>query len=102
MCLGAKLEPDALTEAEQFIIAAAGSFDLILDDGKQSRTIGLNPSWKGVYIPTMVWRELVDFSSGAVCLSLVSTHYDDGGVHPGLCGGSSRRWERGRDESPVQ
>ncbi len=68
----------ALTKTEQFIIAAAGSFDLILDDGKQSRTIGLNRSWKGVYIPTMVWRELVNFSSGAVCLSLVSTHYDDG------------------------
>ena len=68
----------ALTKTEQFIIAASGSFDLIIDDGKERRTIGLNRSWKGVYIPTMVWRELVNFSSGAVCLSLVSTHYDDG------------------------
>ncbi len=68
----------ALTKTEQFIIAVAGSFDLILDDGKQRTTIALNRSWKGVYISTMVWRELVNFSSGAVCLALVSTHYDDG------------------------
>ena len=63
-------------KTEQFIIAASGSFDLILDDGKERRTIGLNRSWKGVYIPTMVWRELVNFSSAGVCLALASTYYD--------------------------
>jgi hypothetical protein len=66
----------ALMKTEQFIVAASGSFDLILDDGKERRTIGLNRSWRGVYIPTMIWRELVNFSSAGVCLSLVSTHYD--------------------------
>lgn len=66
----------ALKTTEQFIIAASGSFDLILDDGNERKTIGLNRSWKGVYIPTMIWRELVNFSSAGVCLSLVSTYYD--------------------------
>jgi hypothetical protein len=66
----------ALKKTEQFIIAASGSFDLILDDGKERRTIALNRSWKGVYIPTMVWRELVNFSSAGVCLALASTYYD--------------------------
>ena len=66
----------ALIKTEQFIIAASGSFDLILDDGRERRTIGLNRSWKGVYIPAMVWRELVNFSSAGVCLALASTFYD--------------------------
>lgn len=68
----------ALKTTEQFILAVSGSFDLILDDGKERRTIGLNRSWKGVYIPAMMWRELVNFSSAGVCLVLVSTHYDAG------------------------
>jgi len=68
----------ALKKTEQFIVAASGSFDLILDDGKERETIALNRSWKGVYIPTLVWRELVNFSSAGVCLALASTHYDAG------------------------
>jgi hypothetical protein len=68
----------ALMKTEQFIIAASGSFDLNLDDGNERRTIGLNRSWKGVYIPAMVWRELVNFSSAGVCLVLASGHYDEG------------------------
>ncbi len=66
----------ALKKTEQFIIAASGSFDLILDDGKERKTIALNRSWKGVYIPTMIFRELVNFSSAGVCLALASSHYD--------------------------
>jgi dTDP-4-dehydrorhamnose 3,5-epimerase-like enzyme len=67
----------ALKNTEQFIIAASGSFDLILDDGKERRTIGLNRSWKGVYVPPMIWRELVNFSSAGVCLVLASDYYDE-------------------------
>ena len=66
----------ALRKTQQFIIAASGSFDVVLDDGSERRTIGLNRSWKGVYVPPMLWRELVNFSSAAVCLALVSTYYD--------------------------
>lgn len=68
----------ALKTTEQFIIAASGSFDLILDDGKERRTISLNRSWKGVYVAPMVWRELVNFSSAGVCLALASHYYDAG------------------------
>ena len=67
----------ALKKTEQFIIAASGSFDVILDDGNQRRTIGLNRSWRGVYVPPMLWRELVNFSSAGVCLVLASDFYDE-------------------------
>jgi dTDP-4-dehydrorhamnose 3,5-epimerase-like enzyme len=66
----------ALKKTDQFIIAASGSFDVILDDGNERRTIALNRSWRGVYMPAMVWRELVNFSSAAVCLVLASEYYD--------------------------
>lgn len=66
----------ALKKTEQFIIAASGSFDVILDDGKERRTFGLNRSWKGVHVPGLVWREIVNFSSAAVCLVLASEYYD--------------------------
>lgn len=67
----------ALKTTEQFIIAASGSFDLILDDGSERKTIALNRSWKGVYVPAMIWRELVNFSSAGVCLALASSRYDE-------------------------
>lgn len=60
---------------EQFMIAVSGSFDLLLENsyGKQQYT--LNRSYYGVYIPKMTWRELENFSSGAVSLVLASTYY---------------------------
>ncbi|XGI82751.1 FdtA/QdtA family cupin domain-containing protein [Halorutilales archaeon Cl-col2-1] len=64
-------------ELEQFMIAANGSFDLILDDGSETERIHLNRSYYGVYIPTMTWRELENFSSGSVCLVLASEYYDE-------------------------
>jgi hypothetical protein len=67
----------ALKATEQFIIAASGSFDVVLDDGKERRTFGLNRSWKGVYVPGLVWRELANFSSAGVCLVLASNYYDE-------------------------
>jgi dTDP-4-dehydrorhamnose 3,5-epimerase-like enzyme len=63
-------------ECEAFIIAASGSFEVVLDDGRQRRTFFLNRSYRGIYIPRMVWRELDGFSSGSVCLVLASEHYD--------------------------
>ena len=61
---------------EQFIIAASGSFDVVLDDGFNRITYGLNRSYYGLYIPSMVWREIENFSSGSVCLVLASAFYD--------------------------
>jgi dTDP-4-dehydrorhamnose 3,5-epimerase-like enzyme len=59
-------------ELQQFLIALSGSFDVVLDDGKNRRTITLNRPNKGLLIPNGIWRELENFSAGAVCLSLVS------------------------------
>jgi dTDP-4-dehydrorhamnose 3,5-epimerase-like enzyme len=62
---------------EQFIIAASGSFDVVVDDGTKSRVFSLNRSYYGLYIPRMIWRALENFSSGAVCLVLASEYYDE-------------------------
>ncbi len=62
---------------EQFLIAASGSFEVLLDDGTEQRSFFLNRSYYGLYIPRMVWRELHNFSSGSVCLALASTPYDE-------------------------
>lgn len=64
-------------ELQQFLIALSGSFDVVLDNGKTRRTITLNKPNKGLLIPNGVWRELENFSSGAVCLSLVSEEYSE-------------------------
>lgn len=61
---------------EQLIIAMSGSFDVVLDDGVARRTIGLNRSYYGLYVPRMLWRELVNFSSGSVCAVLASRLYE--------------------------
>jgi len=62
---------------EQVIIAASGSFDVVLDDGIKRARFMLNRSYYGLYVPTMVWRELENFSSGSVSLVLASDHYDE-------------------------
>ncbi len=61
----------------QLIIAASGSFDVSLEDGHSRKKFTLNRSYQGLYIPTMTWREIDNFSSGAVCLVLASEHYDE-------------------------
>ena len=61
----------------QLVIAMAGSFDIILDNGEKAEKFALNRSYYGLYIPPMTWRELENFSSGAVCLVLASEHYDE-------------------------
>ena len=64
-------------QLQQFVIAASGSFDVLLDDGRDKKRYHLNRSYYGLYIPRMVWRELDNFSSGSVCLVLASEHYDE-------------------------
>lgn len=60
----------------QFIVAMSGSFDVVLDDGNQKRRFHLNRSYYGLYMCPMMWRDLDNFSSGAVCMVLASAHYD--------------------------
>lgn len=62
---------------QQFLIAVSGSFDVILDNGKEKTTLTLNKPYKGLLIPRGVWRELDNFSSGAVCLVLASDVFDE-------------------------
>ena len=64
-------------ELQQFLIALSGSFDVVLDDGEHRRTFTLNRPYRGLLIPSGIWRELENFSAGAVCLSLVSATYDE-------------------------
>jgi dTDP-4-dehydrorhamnose 3,5-epimerase-like enzyme len=56
----------------EFLIALSGSFDVVLNDGKTTQKVTLNKPDKGLLIKTNVWRELDNFSSGAVCLVLNS------------------------------
>jgi hypothetical protein len=62
---------------QQLIIAMSGSFDVVLDDGRNKRRIHLNRSYQGLYVCPMIWRELDNFSSGSVCLVLASNKYDE-------------------------
>jgi hypothetical protein len=68
----------ALRDVEQVLIALSGSFDVILDYGEEGReAITLNRPYIGLHIPSLVWRELENFSSGSVCLVLASAVYDE-------------------------
>ena len=62
---------------QQVLVAMSGSFDVHVDDGVNRKTYHLNRSYMGLYIPRMIWRELDNFSSGSVCLSLASEFYDE-------------------------
>ena len=64
-------------ELEQLIIAASGSFTVTLDDGKCKRSFFLNRPYQGLYLKRGIWRDLCDFSSGAVCLVLASEVYQE-------------------------
>lgn len=64
-------------ELEQLIVAASGSFKVTLDDGKVKRTFFLNRPYIGLYVKPGLWRDLEDFSSGAVCMVLASEIYQD-------------------------
>lgn len=65
-------------QQESLIIALSGSFEVIVDDGLEKKRIMLNKPTKGLYIPTNIWREIDNFSSGAVCLVLASTEFNEG------------------------
>ena len=64
-------------ELHQLIIAMSGSFDVVLDDGKDKKRVHLNRSYNGLYVCPMIWRELDNFSSNAVCMVLASNKYSE-------------------------
>lgn len=64
-------------ECHQFLVAASGSFEVLLDDGKTKRIVQLNrPNW-GLHIPPGIWASEVNFSSGSICLVLASQYYTE-------------------------
>jgi hypothetical protein len=64
-------------ELKQLLVAASGSFDVVLDDGDVRRTVTLNRPYYGLVIVPGIWRELNNFSSGAICLVLASEKYEE-------------------------
>ena len=64
-------------ELEQFVIAASGSFDVILDDGKNKKKVTLNRPNYALHIVPGLWRELDNFSSGSITMVLASEVYDE-------------------------
>ena len=74
---GEKRGGHAYKENEELIVALSGSFDVVLDDGKEMRTFSLNRSYYGLYVPKGTWREMQNFSTNSLALILSSTKYDD-------------------------
>ena len=66
----------AFFDTKEFIIALSGSFDVIVDDGKEKKTFHLNRSYYGLYIPQGMWREMDNFSTNSLALEFASTKYD--------------------------
>jgi dTDP-4-dehydrorhamnose 3,5-epimerase-like enzyme len=67
----------AYLELQEFFVALSGSFDLVVEDGVERARFTLNRSYKGLYVPRLVWRHLENFSTNAVCLILASRPYDE-------------------------
>ena len=63
-------------ELQQLLIATSGSVDVIMDDGTDKKTFHLDKPWKGLLIPPGLWRDLENFSGGAVLMCLASEKYD--------------------------
>lgn len=74
---GAERGGHAHKELQQLIVAASGCFDVVLDDGKNRKVVELNRPYYGLHIVPGIWRELINFSSGAICLVLASHKYSE-------------------------
>ena len=75
---GAERGGHAHIAQKQVLIALSGSFDVILDDGTNKQTYTLNRPSKGLFVIEGLWRELQNFSSGAVCLVIAQDVFDEG------------------------
>ena len=64
-------------ELEQYLIAASGSFDVVLFDGHEKKRVSLNRPYQALYIVQGIWREIENFSSGSICLVLANHRYDE-------------------------
>ncbi len=67
----------AFKEQQEIIIALSGSFDVLVDDGREQKKYSLNRSYYGLHIPKGLWRHLENFSTNALCLIIASTGYSE-------------------------
>jgi len=74
---GAERGGHAHKKLQQFMVALSGSFDVVLNDGKQETIVALNKPFEGLLIPNGYWRELKNFSSGSVCLVVASEVFEE-------------------------
>jgi len=74
---GSRRGGHAHKKQQELLIALSGSFDVVLKDGKSTKTVTLNKPNQGLLIVEGIWRELRNFSSGAVCLVLASDEFDE-------------------------
>ena len=74
---GAERGGHAHKQLEQIIVSVMGAFDVVVDDGERRETFRLNRAFYGLYVPRLMWRELVAFSSGGICLVLASRPYEE-------------------------
>jgi dTDP-4-dehydrorhamnose 3,5-epimerase-like enzyme len=74
---GAERGGHAHKKLQQFLVALSGSFDVLLNDGKVEKTVALNKPFEGLLITKGIWRELKNFSSGAVCLVVASEVFEE-------------------------
>ncbi len=74
---GQKRGGHAFKEQHEFIIALSGSFDVKLNDGISEKTFSLNRPYYGLYVPNMIWREMLNFSTNSLALIVSSTNYSD-------------------------
>ena len=77
----------------QLIIAMSGSFDVVLDDGKDKRRVHLNRSYQGLYVCPMIWRTIDNFSSGSVLMVLASNTYTEDDYYREYSDFMRARWQ---------
>lgn len=73
---GEKRGGHAYRENEEFIVALSGSFDVIVDNGKEQKTFSLNRSYYGLYVPKGIWRQMENFSTNSLALVLASIKFN--------------------------
>ena len=64
-------------ECHQFLVAASGAFEVLMDDGNTKRQVQLNRPYMGLHVPPGIWASEINFSSGAICLVLASHDYNE-------------------------
>lgn len=90
---GAERGGHAHKDLHQFIVAMSGSFDVLLDDGKNKKRVHMNRSYNGLYVCPMIWREIDNFSSGSVLMVLASNKYDEADYYREYSEFMRARWQ---------